>query len=773
MQTECSPTLFEFEPVERHKVVAGFDGGIITSDAGGLLLGRLDRGLGLIRRMASCFTDRRDPRLLEHTVETLVGQRVFALALGYEDLNDHDELRHDPLFHVLAGKLEAKRSDCAPVAGKSTLNRLEHRPRREAGKYHKIDYDAPSLEALFVDIFLDGHKRAPKEIVLDLDATDDTIHGEQEGRFFHGYYDSYCYLPLYIFCGRFLLGAKLRPANIDGAAGAVDDVARIVARIRARWPKVRIVLRGDSGFCREELMAWCEAEGVAYLFGLAPNARLKAVLAPEAWEAARLCRTTGKAARLTGADIRAKLDHPVVDADGHMIEATFAVFDFVKQVGGAKMLERYEKMVRPNQPGRRRGAVWIGNSGAGTIDRATAMLPKLLYSRLDELGIDFAVVYGTYALNVLGTMDDEMRPVIFRAMNMLYADMFNGLSDRLTPVALIPMHKPEEALAELDFAVGELGLKAIVMNCMLRRPAEEVMKTAPELAPYAIRIDSPAIDVGTDYDPVWAKCIELGVAPTCHNAFRGIGSSHGSPSNYVFNSLGSFAQGSDHFCRSLIMGGVPIRFPELRYAFLEGGTSWAAQLYNSLFEYWEKRNLTALRETLDPAALDVDLLVDMFGKYGNDYLTAERIKAWPHHSDGASSPSDLNPEDLDDFGAAGITKPEDIRDMFVNNFYFGSEADDRMTAVGFDPKFNHYGIKMKAILGSDIGHWDVPDMTKVLVEAYELVDDGYLDDADFRDFIYGNVVEMHTSMNPDFFNGTVIEDEVEKFKSENAVLAAE
>ena len=180
MQTECSPTLFEFEPVERHKVVAGFDGGIITSDAGGLLLGRLDRGLGLIRRMASCFTDRRDPRLLEHTVETLVGQRVFALALGYEDLNDHDELRHDPLFHVLAGKLEAKRSDCAPVAGKSTLNRLEHRPRREAGKYHKIDYDAPSLEALFVDIFLDGHKRAPKEIVLDLDATDDTIHGEQE-----------------------------------------------------------------------------------------------------------------------------------------------------------------------------------------------------------------------------------------------------------------------------------------------------------------------------------------------------------------------------------------------------------------------------------------------------------------------------------------------------------------------------------------------------------------------------------------------------------------
>ena len=177
MQTECSPTLFEFEPVERHKVVAGFDGGIITSDAGGLLLGRLDRGLGLIRRMASCFTDRRDPRLLEHTVETLVGQRVFALALGYEDLNDHDELRHDPLFHVLAGKLEAKRSDCAPVAGKSTLNRLEHRPRREAGKYHKIDYDAPSLEALFLDIFLDGQEQCFQARRIALRRTSRALRG--------------------------------------------------------------------------------------------------------------------------------------------------------------------------------------------------------------------------------------------------------------------------------------------------------------------------------------------------------------------------------------------------------------------------------------------------------------------------------------------------------------------------------------------------------------------------------------------------------------------
>ena len=476
---------------------------------------------------------------------------------------------------------------------------------------------------------------------------------------------------------------------------------------------------------------------------------------------------------LSGADIRAKLDHPVVDADGHMLESPFAVLDFVKQVGGPELAERYEKMLEPNQPGMQRGAVWIGNSGRATIDRATAMLPKLMHSRLDDAGIDFAVVYGTFALGVLGITDDELRPVVFRAMNMLYADMFKGLSDRLTPVALIPTHTPEEAITELDFAIGELGLKAIVMNCMIRRPHKDIANQVPELARYSMAISSPAMDVGDTYDPVWAKCVELGVAPTCHNAHRGYASTHGSTTNYVFNSLGSFSQGSDYFCRSLLFGGVPKRFPSLRFAFLEGGTAWASQLYSNLFEYWEKRNLTALRETLDPAVLDVDLLVEMFEKYGNSYLTPERIRSKPHQSDAQGSPTDLTPEDMDDFGPAGIESPEDIRDIFANNFYFGSEADDRMTAVGFDPKFNEFGIKLKAILGSDIGHWDVPDMTKVMVEAYELVDDGFIDDADFKDFVFGNVVEMHTDMNPDFFKGTAVEDAVEKYKAENASSVAD
>ena len=257
MQTECSAKASAFGRVEGRPVVAEFDGGALTSDAGGLLLGAADRRLDLVQRLAGCFRDARDPRFVEHSVATLIGQRVFGIALGYEDLNDHDELRHDPLMAVLAGKLEARRDDCAPVAGKSTLNRLEL-SRETPTKYRKIAHDPAAIEALFIDLFLKAHAKPPRQIVLDLDATDDPLHGHQEGRFFHGYYDCYCYLPLYVFCGRHLLAAKLRPSNIDGSAGAVEEVARIVAQIRARWPRTRILLRADSGFAREALMAWCE-----------------------------------------------------------------------------------------------------------------------------------------------------------------------------------------------------------------------------------------------------------------------------------------------------------------------------------------------------------------------------------------------------------------------------------------------------------------------------------------------------------------------------------
>jgi Transposase DDE domain group 1 len=296
MPTECSPDLFDFARVAGRAVVAAFDGGAITSDAGGLLLGAADRAIGLVDRFAACFRDARSPLQIEHAVKTLVGQRVFGLALGYEDVNDHDELRHDPIMAVLAGKLAARRRDCAPVAGKSTLNRLEL-SRAEPTRYHKIGHDAAAIEALFVDLFLEAHAKAPPQIILDLDATDDPLHGHQEGRFFHGYYDCYCYLPLYVFCGRHLLAAKLRRSNIDGAAGSVAEVARIAGQIRRRWPRVRILLRADSGFCREELMAWCEANRVDYLFGLARNDRLTATIADELAAARQESRRTGKPAR--------------------------------------------------------------------------------------------------------------------------------------------------------------------------------------------------------------------------------------------------------------------------------------------------------------------------------------------------------------------------------------------------------------------------------------------------------------------------------------------
>jgi len=250
MPTECSLDFFGFEPVEGRAVVAAFDAGAITSDAGALLLGATDHTIRMMDRLAACFHDVRCPELIEHQVVTLVGQRVFGIALGYEDLNDHDELRHDPMLAVLSGKLAARREDCAPVAGKSTLNRLEL-SRLEPTRYHKISHNPVAIKRLFVDLFLEAHERAPNEIILDLDATDDPVHGEQEGRFFHGYYDCYCYLPLYVFCGRHLLDAKLRRANIDAAAGSVEEMARIVAQIRRRWPLVRILLRADSGFARE------------------------------------------------------------------------------------------------------------------------------------------------------------------------------------------------------------------------------------------------------------------------------------------------------------------------------------------------------------------------------------------------------------------------------------------------------------------------------------------------------------------------------------------
>ena len=296
MPTECSSECFDFGIVDGRPVEAGFDGGLVTSDAGALLLGATDRAVGMIARFAACFHDARRAELIEHEVATLVGQRVFAIALGYEDLNDHDELRHDPMMAILAGKLAARREDCTPVAGKSTLNRLEL-SKLAPTRYHKISHNPVAIRNLLVDLFLEAHERAPRQIILDLDATEDPLHGEQEGRFFHGYYDCYCYLPLYVFCGRHLLVAKLRSAANDAAAGAIEEMARVVSRIRACWPRTRILLRADSGFARDDLMAWCEENHVGFVFGLAGNERLVGEIASELERAAASSRRTGRPVR--------------------------------------------------------------------------------------------------------------------------------------------------------------------------------------------------------------------------------------------------------------------------------------------------------------------------------------------------------------------------------------------------------------------------------------------------------------------------------------------
>jgi hypothetical protein len=307
MSTECTPRQLEFQGFGRRQVVARFDGGSISSDGGGLLLREVDRRARILQRFAGCFVDHRRPELIEHSVAELVSQRIYGLALGYEDLNDHDELRWDPLLGVLVGKSDPQglkrareRDRGKALAGKSTLNRLELTPAETGpgARYKKVAVRPEGIDELLVTLFIEAHEQPPQQIVLDVDATDDPLHGEQEGRFFHGYYRHYCYLPLYVFCGEHLLCARLRPSNIDASAGTVEELERIIGRIRSSWPEVKILVRGDSGFCREKLMSWCEANGIDYVLGIAKNKRLKASIADELAAAEALHEQTGRAARV-------------------------------------------------------------------------------------------------------------------------------------------------------------------------------------------------------------------------------------------------------------------------------------------------------------------------------------------------------------------------------------------------------------------------------------------------------------------------------------------
>ena len=291
--TECNQSSFEFKACGKREIVARFDGGTISSDGGALLLRQTDQRLNLLPRMAECFLDGRNQEQVEHSIQEMLSQRIYGLALGYEDINDHEQLRTDPVFGILAGRKELEE----PLAGKSTLNRMELGTGTK-DRYKKITFWKDAIDELLVKVFLESYQKAPDEIILDVDTTDLPLHGKQEGRFFHGYYDSYCYLPLYIFCGEQVLCARLREANHDASFGSLQEIRRIVEQIRVAWPEVKIILRGDSGFCRNELMSWCENNGVDFVFGLARNQRLRRIIGAEMHEAAEQGNETGKPARV-------------------------------------------------------------------------------------------------------------------------------------------------------------------------------------------------------------------------------------------------------------------------------------------------------------------------------------------------------------------------------------------------------------------------------------------------------------------------------------------
>ncbi|MSQ73472.1 MAG: amidohydrolase [Betaproteobacteria bacterium] len=458
---------------------------------------------------------------------------------------------------------------------------------------------------------------------------------------------------------------------------------------------------------------------------------------------------------LPGDRIRAKLDHPVIDADAHVVECEFAINDFIVQIGGTEALEKSRQRFKTLPYGDTRTIWWGAPSGKHSADRAAAHLPRYLRSRLDETGIDFAMCYSTNGINGLYIPDDELRQITCRALNTLSADMFRDVRDRLCPVAVIPTYTPQEAIAELEHAVITLGHRAVMIGTEIRRPYAQVMREAPHLAKYAQEVRSIAFDSPHDYDPFWARCEALKVAPVCHTPMRGM-PYRDSPTNYVFNHLGGFANGAEFFCRSLFMGGVTRRFPNLSFGFLEGGAHWAVALLNDLMEHWEKRNLAALKENLDPARLDVDLLERLFDEFGTTYLTGKRIRAQPT---GRISRG-IDPDTMDEFRHVDMTKAADLKTLFAQNFYFGCEADDRASTIAFNRRLNPIGVKLNAMFGSDIGHWDVMDIRSVLAEAYELVETNLLSEADFRDFAFANPARLHLTVNPDFFRGTVVEQAV-------------
>lgn len=450
----------------------------------------------------------------------------------------------------------------------------------------------------------------------------------------------------------------------------------------------------------------------------------------------------------SSASIREALDHPIIDADAHAVEVTSLLLEYLADVGGAAMVDRYRRapvkrqfLLDPADP------YWTKDSGSwvwptrNTLDRATATLPSLYAERLDEFGIDFALVYPSEGLFANQLADDELRVATCRAYNNYIADSYRPFADRMTAAAVIPMHNPTEAIAELEYAVRTLGLKVVVLRSHIMRPP-----ASPSGPP---RIDLLALESDYDYDPVWAKCVELGVAATFHSS--AIYGSRAQLSNYSYNHIGVLGAGGEAICKALFMGGVTHRFPELNFAFLEGGVGWAVSLYADLLGHWQRRNGERISD-FDPANLDTDRFMQLLSQYGDDRTRAHAPALREMFS--RQQPAVENP---DNFAAVPMKRGDEIVDLFVDRFFFGCEADDPVTVHAFDRRANPFGAALRAIFGSDNGHWDVPDMAGVVAESWELVEHGVMKADDFRDFMFVNPLRLHAGMNPDFFTGTRIE----------------
>ena len=465
------------------------------------------------------------------------------------------------------------------------------------------------------------------------------------------------------------------------------------------------------------------------------------------------------------AAIRNRLDHPVIDSDGHLLEFLPLVRDILVGIAGEDIAKRFDLMVDGGRAihqfesgaprrslGMSRTAFW-GVPTKNTLDRATAIVPELLYARLDELGVDFAMLYPTFGLTVTAYADTELRRAMARAFNIYYAEAYAGLRDRLEPVAAIPMFTPEEAVEELDFVVNTLGLKAVMLAGVIPRPLPGFEETRA-----GRWIDTLGHDSVHDYDPVWAKCDELGVAPTFHASAQGWGTRM-STTNYVYNHIGSFAVAGEAAARSLIFGGVPIRFPNLRFAFQEGGVAWACNLYSDLLGHWAKRNRDNIGH-YDPAALDMVQLAELFDQFASGRIMERRDRM--RYGLNMLSEPETDPAVIDEFACTLIERPGDLLDIFTRQYHFGCEADDPMNAMAFDTSVNPHGARLRGVFASDIGHWDVPDIREVLPEAYELVEHGHFSESDFADFVFGNPISLWTGNKPDFFDGTVVEGPVRK-----------